>query len=224
MTSFLALDISTNTGAAFWRSGMAWPRTWVLALPQGAETGVWLAELFDWADSFVRMEKVTDISVETPLIGFGGEEKNFKLIGAAGVIRMIGARASAERSGRSGRLETGMPCKVTLISNRTMAAHWLGSADVPADRRKTLSVMSAHQRGMGKVQSHDIADSIGVLATRLHQLGMEKDVPWDIRKGTVNTLFEPKRGVTQADLKAGGKASARTLNTVLSFDRSRNGG
>lgn len=218
MSAFLGLDLATEAGVANWRPGMPWPRAWVLNLPRGADTGIWLFELYRWGVDFVRLEQITDIAVETPLIGMGDAEKNFKLIGAAGVIRMIGAQVTEERKERGGA-----PCSVTLIANSTMAAHHIGSNDVKGDRRKTLSVLSCHQRGMTKVQNHNIADAIGVLATRLHQLGLEKQVPWDIRKGTANTLFEPKGGVSQADLKAGGKASARTINSALSFDRARNG-
>lgn len=211
MTSFLSLDLATETGAAFWRPGMAFPRAWILDLPEGAETGIWLDELFLWADEFVRLERITDISVETPLIGLGREEKNFKLIGAAGVARMIAARATRERRGNNER-----GCVAELIANPTFYAHWVGSNDFHGDARKARSVVAAHMRGMVKVKNHNIADALGVLTYRLHMLGV-KDVPWNIQKGLANTIFE--RPGVKAPTKAEKVASAKFMNTALSFPR-----
>lgn len=213
MSSYLALDLATETGAAFWRPGMALPRAWKLDLPEGAETGIWLDELFLWTEEFVRFERITDISVETPLIGFGGEEKNFKLIGAAGVARMIAARTTRER-----KTENEQGCTAHLIANQTFYSHWVGSNDFHGKERKARSVVAAHLRGFGKVTNHNIADALGVLTYRLHMLGI-KDVPWNIQKGMADTLFQ-KKG-TPAPTKADKAASTRLLNSALSFDREK---
>lgn len=216
MSSFLSLDLATETGAGQWRPGMPWPRGWKLKLPEGAETGIWLDALYQWGLEFVRLEMITDISVETPLIGFGGEEKNFKLIGAAGVMRMIAAQVTRER-----RLAGEPSCHAELIANQKFYAHWVGSNDFHDDERKHRSILAAHARGMGKVSNHNIADAIGVLTYRLHILGMHKDVPWNIQKGLVNTLFEEKPGVRIE--KSNKDAAARVMRSALSFDRAKAG-
>lgn len=209
MASYLALDLATETGAAYWRPGMAKPRAWILDLPEGAETGIWLDELFLWAEEFVRLEGITDISIETPLIGFGGEEKNFKLIGAAGVARMIAARATRER-----RATNDQGCKAELIANQKFYAHWVGSNNFHGDDRKHRSVLAAHLRGFGKVTNHNIADALGVLTYRLHMLGI-KDAPWNLQKGLADTLFEQKGVRITKDNKT---AAAKLINKALSFD------
>lgn len=210
MASYLALDLATETGAAFWRPGMPFPRAWKLNLPEGAETGIWLDELFLWAEEFIRFENITDVSVETPLIGFGGEEKNFKLIGAAGVVRMIAARATRER-----KADNEQGCVATLIANQKFYSHWVGSNNFHGDDRKNRSVIAAHMRGMTKVTNHNIADAIGVLTFRLHMLGIG-GVPWNIQKGIADTLFEQKGTRITKDNKVAG---AKLLNKALSFTK-----
>lgn len=187
---------------------MAYPRAWIVDLPKGAETGIWLDELFLWADDFVRIEGITDISIETPLIGFGGDEKNFKLIGAAGVGRMVAARATRER-----KASNDQGCKAELIANQTFYAHWVGSNDFHGEARKARSVVAAHLRGFGKVINHNIADALGVLTYRLHMLDI-KGVPWNLQKGLADTLFEQKGVRITKDNRIAG---AKLLNKALSF-------
>lgn len=210
MASWLGLDLATSSGAAFWRPGMPYPRAWALQLPQGAEIGIWLDALEVWLAGFMKLEQITEVGVETPLIGMGDQTKNFKLISAAGIVQMIGARMTRE---------SGTKVTVQFISNQTMVSHWVGSNEFHGKDRKTRSVLAAHARGFGKVQSHDVADALGVL-TRLLWERRVAGVPWDIQKGTVNTLFEKKPDGVRID-KSNHQASARTLNSALSFDRER---
>ncbi len=215
MGSHLGLDLATEAGAASWKPGLQWPRAFLVNLPKGADTGLWLWELYQWGIGFCRLEEVTDIAVETPLIGMGGEEKNFKLIGAAGVMRMIGAQLTDER-----RAAGGPVCQVTLIANSTMFSHFVGSNNFTGDERKNRSIMSCHLRGMGKVSNHNVADAIGVLTYRLHMLRLHKEVPWDIQKGAANTLFEGKPGV-RIDASNQKAATALMQRSAINFERER---
>lgn len=210
MTCVLALDLATRTGCAYWREGMEKPRAFIVDLPDGSEIGVWLAALYDWALPFVEMEEVTHIAIETPLIGFGDANKNFKLISAYGLMRMVAVKVTSRPH-------------VEPIANSTMFSHWVGSENdgqgkrITGTDRKNRSIMAAHMRGWGKVTDHNIADSLGLLVTRLHQLGIK--APFDTQRGTANTLFEGKQGV-RIDKGAEARGAA-LVRSALSFDRNR---
>lgn len=201
MMRWLSLDLATEAGVAYWGHGMPLPRAWILDLPEGASIGVWLAALYEWAIEFVNLEEITDISIETPLIGFGDENKNFKLISGYGVMCMVGATLGVS---------------VSPIANSTMFTHWVGSNKFQGKERKARSVVAAQMRGFGKVSNHNIADTLGVLTCRLHMLGI-KDVPWNIQKGMADSLFEGKGGTRIT--KQNEVASAKILNKALSFNR-----
>ncbi len=202
--SILGLDLATRTGAAHWREGMPKPRAFIVDLPDGAEIGIWLAALYDWVLPFVELENVTHIAVETPLIGFGDENKNFKLISAYGLMRMIAVKASSRP-------------QVEPIANGTMFSHWVGRNDIKGPERKTRSVLAAHLRGWGKVQDHNVADSLGILVTRMHQLGLT--APFDIGKGTAGVLFEGQPGTRIEPTNQA--AAKRVLSSALSFERAK---
>ena len=214
--SLLALDLALHTGYSQWSPGMPKPNAGLLKVKnekfaddeasKGRVLGVRLASLYKWGLKVTKEWQVTEISVETPLVGgsVAGHAAEFHwLISAYGVIAMMGAQLNIP---------------VVPIANATMAVHWLGTRDIEKKLRKTYSILEAQRRGFPNVQDHNIADSLGLLSLRCAVLGLQ--TPWDSKRspGPLFTGLTGKPAGT-AITKSNKIAAAKILNAAGSFDR-----
>ncbi len=199
--TILALDLASRTGYAWWKPGMEKPKAGVYDLPSEVNRGAWFKDLYEWAREFAGAIGATDIAFESPLIGFGDQNKNMMLITAAGLMEMVGHEISASTK---------------PIANNSMFAHWVGPVHEEdrkgKDWRKNYSLLAAQRHGW-MVKDHNIADALGVLNYRTWQLDIK--TPWDNKKNPGN-LFRVPQGV-RVD-KSNERAATVLVNRAMSFD------
>ncbi len=217
--SLLALDLALNAGWAWWRQGEPKARAGLWEIDPNLDLGGRLASLYRSAFAKAKELELTDIAIEEPLVsvaGVPGKATQFHwLISAYGVISMLGAQIKTN----------GVPINVVPIANATMAVHWMGARDIEKKNRKTYSILEAQRRGLEnmivirKKPDHNVADAFGVLCTRIAQIGLCNETPWDSKRspGPLFTGNGQPKGTTIT--KENQRAAAIITNRALSFDR-----
>lgn len=212
--SILALDLALHAGYAHWAVGLDKPRAGLLEINKHQELGGRLAQLYRWLLRVTKEWSVTDICVESPLVGNGetpGKETQFFwLIGCYAVTSMLGA-------------QTGI--NVVAIANSTMFVHWCGSINdangerIPKKQRKTYSLLEAQRRGFKNITSHDTADALGLLSLRCAMLNLSP--PWDFKRSP-GPLFTKSHAPAGIKITKQNRIAANVaINKGLSFDRSK---
>lgn len=206
-TSILALDLAKVAGYAWYREGEAKAESGVLDVSKFPDVGTRLASFYKWGLRKTKEWEVTDLVVESPVIGGGKEGKIIWLVSAYGIFMMLGAQCRID---------------VTKIRNDTFFIHWCGTNNIEGLDRKHYSVLEAQRRGCSlssghAIEDHNEADALGVLSLRCRMLNIS--TPWDSQKSP-GPLFtgahEPKgTKITQSNKRA----AAIILNKGQSFNR-----
>lgn len=224
--SILALDLALNAGYAQFTEGEPKPRAGLLEIERKQELGGRLAQLYRWLLRVTKEWAVTDICIETPLVGgqaAGQEKVFFWLISTYGVTAMAGAQCRTN----------GVPINVVPIANSSMFVHWAGSKNdargdlIPKELRKTYSILEAQRRGLGRAitikdksgverQDHNIADAFGVLSLRCCQLNLQ--TPWDSKRSP-GPLFTSAAMPKGTMITKSNKAAAQRIMARTSFNR-----
>lgn len=224
----LALDPATITGWALWKEPLTKPRASSIEMPDvDRDLGWWGAEFLDWLVPFARLEGVTEIITEAPIIvkhKHKGAEKCPQCgqtksdINYHEVEKLVSLSAFAALGAR----QLGVP--FALIQRGTVLKHFIGVGPRdPNYRRPYLkaAVIAVCQRKGWAVETakhpEDVADACATLDWYVDSKRIK--VPWNCQPAP-GPLFD-QQGV-RID-KTHQVAGSRLINRALSFDRAREG-
>lgn len=219
----LALDPGTCCGWALAGEGMAKPRGGVYDLPDvERDIGLFAEAFVDWIVPFARLEKVTRIVAEGPLI----VQHRDKITGRTSVNMhevetLVGIFTIAAYATRI----LGLP-KMTRGGRSTVCKHFIacgGGENYKRPYLKAATIAMCQKRGWnvtlpnGEV-SEDLADAKATLDWFVHDQGIK--VGWDCQPAA-GPLFQGQPGV-RIDA-SNQRAAARVLNSAISFERGKHG-
>lgn len=230
MTCVISLDLGTLTGWALWQPGWSKPRVGLAEMPDVERDMGWWGESFlEWLVPFCRLNGVTEIVVEAPIIvphkragsqpcPTCGHVKTD--INAHEIEKLVGLSAFAALGARQ------LTVPFHRAARSTVCKHFI--AVVPgqkmkdgrrADRKylKGAFVIQCGRKGWN-TQSEDIADALGTLDWFLYDRDVA-GVPWNCDPAP-GPLFEGLPGVRIE--KANQVAAKRLVDNALKFDREKN--
>lgn len=200
----LALDPGQRCGWALAKEGAQKPRAGVVEMPDaGKDIGRWANAFREWLVPFARLEAVTDVVSEAPIIAMHSGVPDINV-----VVKHVGILVV------SSMVVDELGLLPLVRANRsTVCKHFTA---VGSGKRKELKARCLlHAQGKGwNVSSEDMADALATLDWFVH----DRDIPvgWDCQPAA-GPLFQGQ-GVF-APTKKEKVASAKFLNKALSFDR-----
>lgn len=222
MSVVCSLDPGTNCGWGLAGEGWAKPRGGVYELPDvERDIGLYAEAFVDWFVPFARLEGVTDVVAEGPLIVQHRDKETGKTsVNMNEIETLVGIYTIAAYATRI----LGLP-KMTRAARSTVCKHFIAVGGGPNYRRKylkTATVLMCQRKGWGVTlpdetkPSEDLADAKATLDWYVYDRKIK--VGWDCQP-LPGPLFQGQQGVRIDDSNKA--AAARTLNSVLSFDRER---
>lgn len=204
----LALDPGDRTGWALAKPGLAKPRAGFVDMPDaGKDIGKWANAFEDWLMPFARLEGVTDIVSEAPIIALHGGNPDINV-----VVKHVGILIVAAKV--ADRLE--LP-PVVRANRSTVCKHFTA---VGAGKRRELKarcLLHCQTKGWA-VTDENVADAIATLDWFVHDRGI--DVGWDCQP-CAGPLFTAEQGMKGTRIDKDNKiAAAVLLNKVNTFNGS----
>jgi len=224
----LSIDGGTLTGWGLWRPGLPKPRGGVLEMPDVERDIGWWGEAFlDWVIPFSRLEGVTEMVFEAPIIvkhkRAGAERcqacgQTKSDINFHEVEKLVSLSAFAKFGAR----QLGIPFR--SVQRGVVSKHFVGvgprDKDFNSKYLKSAFIVCCQRKGWEVASAkhpQDLADALGTLDWYVHDRGIK--VPWNCQPAP-GPLFE-QRGVR---IDATNQAAAkRLINSALSFDREKQG-
>lgn len=220
MTVALSLDPGSRCGWSIAAEGMLKPRGGVYDLPDvERDIGLYAEAFVDWMVPFARLNNVTDVVAEGPLIvahtdKVTGKPK-FNMFEAETLIGIFVIAAYATRL-------LGLP-KMTRAARSTVCSHFIACGGGPNYRRpylKAATVAMCQRKGWNTVlpnesaPSEDMADAKAALDWFTFDRKIK--VGWDNKPAGVQ-LFQGQQGARIDSSNT--LAAKRVLSSALSFNR-----
>lgn len=205
----LSLDPGDHCGWALYHEGAPKPRAGVANLPEvDKNLGRWANAFREWMVPFARMENVTHIVSEAPIIVSHGGSPDINVV-IKHVAILVAASMCADELGLP------MPCRA---SRSTVCKHFValtpGQKQDNGERVKRKQLKSAffvtcQSKGWDVSKfgdrAEDVADALGTLDWFCFDRRIKTG--WDNRPAA-GPLFAPKSGVTLDQLKSAGASPA----------------
>ncbi len=222
MTVVLSLDPGGHCGWGLAGEGWLKPRGGVYQLPDvERDIGLYAEAFVDWIVPFARLEKVTEFVAEGPLIVQHRDKETGKTsVNMHAVETLVGIYTIAAYAARI----LGLP-KMTRAPRSTVCKHFIAVGGGPDYHRKYIksaTITMCMKKGWGVTLpgetegSEDLCDAKATLDWYCHDRKIK--VGWDCQPAA-GPLFQGQQGVRITE--ANKAASARTLNSALSFARER---
>lgn len=180
MNPVLALDLSQNTGWAFWRPGMDSPRYGLIRLPRNLDEGELYRErlsLRRWMRDWDALESLKHgyVVIEAAWVRFGDREpkdEEARRRDSLWQVEHLWGLATEAAT-------TAAELKATPRNTKhaTMMKAWTGKGDYTREKGKEASINSANAMGW-ETTDDNVADALGLLFhfTQFHRL----EVPWNV--------------------------------------------
>lgn len=220
MSVVLALDPGTNCGWALAAPGMPKPRGGVYELPDvERDIGLYAEAFVDWLVPFCRLERVTDIVAEGPLIVQHRDDRTGQTsVNMHEIETLVGIYTVAAYGCRL----LGLP-KLVRAARSTVCAHFIACGGGPNYRRKYIkaaTIAVCQRKGWGvtlpdkSAPSEDLADAKATLDWFVCDRGIK--VGWDCQP-CGGPLFQGQPGVRIDESNK--RAAKALLRSAQSFDR-----
>lgn len=214
----LSLDPASVTGWALFKQGLTKPRASSIEMPDvERDLGWWGESFLDWLIPFARMEGVTEIVCEAPIIKMHKDPVTGRhSVNAHEIEKLVSLSAFAALGARQlGQLP------FVRAPRGDVCAHFIGvrpSAQYKRPYIKAAMIACCQRRGWAVEKAkhpEDVADACATLDWYLFDRKIS--VPWNNQPAAF-PLFEQKGVRVDATNKA---AASRLINQALSFDRER---
>ena len=220
MTVALSLDPGTRCGWSIAEEGMSKPRGGVYDLPDvERDIGLYAEAFVDWMVPFARLNRITEVVAEGPLIVAHMNKQTgkpkFNMFEAETLIGIYVIAAYATRL-------LGLP-KMTRAARSTVCAHFIACGGGPNYRRaylKTATVAMCQRKGWNvtlpdeKNPSDDMADAKATIDW--YTFDRRIKVGWD-NQPAAGQLFQGQQGVRIT--KDNERAASRLVNNAMRLER-----
>lgn len=215
----MTFDPGRRTGYAIWKQGMAKPRAGTIDMPDTKDIGVWSLAFRDWALPYMRLEGVTDVASEAPIIAVHSKKPADPLPGRAPpaapkghidvnvVVFHVGILVTIEQV----RAELGLPPVVRAYRSQVVK-HFTGSGKGKRDELKRRCLVQCQATGWN-VLDENTADALAVLDWFAYET--DQATPWDCSP-RAGGLFTPA-GAKPPVNKVEDAAVNRIANEALRF-------
>jgi hypothetical protein len=178
----MAFDPGRRTGIAWWKHPWQQPRFLAVDMPETKDAGIWANKFREFALPFMRMEGVTDVASESPIVVAHqkkdqetGEATGRPIIDIDVVIFHVGIFVTIQQV----RAELGLP-PVKRCIRSSVAKHFTSRGDGKREDIKKRFVLYCQAEGWNydgnPIVDENIADAGGTLDYFLFVSGIR--TPW----------------------------------------------
>lgn len=220
MTSVLALDLASRSGWAAIKDGWNAPRANFVDLPALDDMGKWSKAFIEWCIPKMKEFETENVIIEAPFIAkhrrkggkgpcnvCGRDDFDLNIHEAEKLLSIVTlAKYCATMVGATHK----------TIARGTVCKHFIGKGNGKRVELKQGCLVACQKKGWD-VTSEDIADALATLDWYVYAHKIK--VPWNSDPAYGPLFTAPPGGIVVSK-----KVPAGMMNSVLSFDRERNGG